>query len=97
MAPVVAAYTKLARDTATIVLVHHKGDGEKSWRGSTAIRDQADALFGLLRDDDDGDVRRLACGAGKGKMRYASEPPDRFMVISPVDGGVAAADRPEGA
>jgi archaellum biogenesis ATPase FlaH len=96
MAPTISALAKLARDThAAILLVHHKGDGEKFWRGSTAIRDQADALFGLMRDDEDGDVRRLSCGKGKGKMRYAPEPADRFMVIDPEAGGVAGCDRPD--
>lgn len=96
MAPVVSAIAKLARDTgAAILLIHHKGDGEKFFRGSTAIRDQADALFGLLREGEDGDVRRLSCNRGKGKMRYAIEPPDRFLVIAPEAGGVAACDAPE--
>ncbi len=102
MAPVIATVAKLARDThAAIVLIHHKGDGEKFYRGSTAIRDQTDALFALLRDgqadDDEGDddgVRRLRCRGGKGKMRYAPEPPDVFLTISPADGGVTACEPP---
>lgn len=98
MAPVVAALAKLARDTKTaIVLVHHKGDGEKFFRGSTAIKDQADALFALLRDPDDENApRRFRCRGGKGKMRYAPEPPDVYLTISPEAGGVAASDPPEG-
>jgi hypothetical protein len=102
MAPAIASVAKLARDTqAAILLVHHKGDSDKFFRGSTAIRDQADALFALLRegqaDDDQGEddgVRRLRCRGGKGKMRYAVEPPDVFLTISPADGGVAACDAP---
>lgn len=102
MAPVIALLAKLARDTSTaVVLIHHKGDGEKFYRGSTAIRDQTDALFALLRDgqpdegegEDDG-VRRLRCRGGKGKMRYAPEPPDVYLAISPEDGGVVACDAP---
>jgi archaellum biogenesis ATPase FlaH len=96
MAPTVAALAKLARDLDTaIVLVHHMGDSkEKLYRGSSAIKDQADALFGLLRDDNDPDVRRLTCRGGKGKMRYAPEPADRFLAISPKDGGVTETIEP---
>jgi hypothetical protein len=97
MAPAVAALAKLARDTdAAIVLVHHKGDSEKFFRGSTAIKDQADALFALLRDPDDEEApRRLRCRGGRGKMRYAPEPPDVYLNISPEEGGVASSDPPE--
>ena len=97
MAPTVSTVAKLARDTrSAIVLIHHKGDSEKFYRGSTAIRDQADALFALLREDDDDDstVRRLRCRGGKGKMRYALEPEDVYLTISPFDGGVAECDAP---
>jgi archaellum biogenesis ATPase FlaH len=97
MAPAVAALAKLARDSgAAIVLVHHKGDSEKFFRGSTAIKDQADALFALLRDPDGEHApRRLRCRGGKGKMRYAPEPPDVYLDISPEEGGVAGSDPPE--
>jgi hypothetical protein len=96
MAPTIAALAKLARDTgAAIILIHHKGDSEKFYRGSTAIKDQADALFALLRDPDDEDApRRLRC-RGKGKMRYSLEPPDVYLTINPAVGGVAAADAPD--
>jgi AAA domain len=97
MAPLVGSVAKLARDTgAAIVLVHHKGDSEKFYRGSTTIKDQCDALFGLLResDDDASLVRRLRC-RDAGKMRYAIEPPDVYLTISPMDGGVASCERPE--
>ena len=97
MAPAVAALAKLARDTnSAIVLVHHKGDSEKFFRGSSAIRDQCDALFALLRDPDDEEApRRLRCRGGRGKMRYAPEPPDVYLNISPEEGGVASSDPPE--
>jgi AAA domain len=90
MAPVVASLAKLARDTgAAIVLVHHMGDSpEKFYRGSTGIKDQCDALFGLLRDEDHDGLCRLSCRGGKGKMRYAAEPADRWLMISPENGGV---------
>ncbi len=97
MAPAVSALAKLARDTgAAILLVHHKGDSEKFYRGSTAIKDQSDALFALLRDPDDEHApRRLRCRGGRGKMRYAPEPPDVHLEISPEAGGVAGSDPPE--
>ena len=98
MAPTISALAKLARDArAAILLLHHKGDSDKYYRGSTAIRDQCDALFALLRtsDDDDDPVRRLACGGGKGKMRYAAEPRDVFLAIAPEQGGIIACDRPD--
>ena len=100
MAPTISALAKLARDTkAAVLLVHHKGDSEKFYRGSTAIRDQCDALFALLRDSDDEDdgVRRLTCGGGKGKMRYAIEPRDVFLEIAVEQGGVIAAGAPAAA
>jgi RecA-family ATPase len=92
MAPAVAALAKLARDTAAaIVLVHHMGDStEKFYRGSTGIKDQCDALFGLLRDEDHDGLCRLSCRGGKGKMRYAAELADRWLMISPENGGVLA-------
>lgn len=65
--------------------------------GPTAIRDQADALLALLRDPDDEHApRRFGCRGGRGKMRYALEPPDIFLTISPEAGGVTASDPPEG-
>lgn len=100
MAPVVGTIAKLAADTgAAILLTHHKGDSAKFYRGSTAIKDQADALFGLLRDNDEEEfddnlVRRLRCRGGKGKMRYAPEPEDVFLMVSPEDGGVVACGPP---
>lgn len=99
MAPTVAGVAKLARDTdAAIVLVHHKGDGEKFFRGSSAIKDQADALFGMLpvNPDDDNDLRRkITCRGVRGKApRYAEAPPDLFVVIDYEAGGVVSTDAP---
>src|SRR5206468_41010 len=54
MAPVMTALADLARTTqVAIVLIHHKGDSEKYYRGSTAIKDQSDAMFALMRANDD--------------------------------------------
>ena len=98
MAPTVAAIAKLARDTrAAILLIHHKGDSDKYYRGSTAIKDQTDALFGLLResDDEDDNNRRLSCGRGRGKNpRYAPAVPDCWLSIAPVSGGVTSREKP---
>jgi hypothetical protein len=95
MAPTVGAFAKLARDTnAAILLIHHKGKGDALARGSSAIYDQADALYGLLRLDDQPRVRRLTTRHGK-PPRYMEDPRDRFLTINPRGGGVAAADAPE--
>ncbi len=99
MAPAVGAVAKLARDTnAAILLIHHKGDGEKFYRGSTAIKDQADALFGLLPvnpDDDDDMRRRLTCRGARGKApRYDDAPLDRYVLVDFSAGGVVAVDAP---
>jgi hypothetical protein len=69
---------------------------EKFYRGSTGIKDQCDALFGLLRDEDHDGLCRLSCRGGKGKMRYAAEPADRWLMISPENGGVLQSEAPEG-
>ena len=62
-------FRNLARDTgAAVVLIHHKGEGEKFYRGTTAIKDGSDALFGLFVDAE-GVLQktcRLTC-RGKGK------------------------------
>jgi len=100
MAPALAALAKVARDTgAAVVVIHHKGDGEKFYRGSTAIKDQVDALFGLLHvnpDDDDDRRLRLTCRGARAKApRSAGEQPDRYLEVSFTDGGVKEADAPE--
>jgi hypothetical protein len=88
MALIVARAARLSRTTgAGIVVIHHQGDSdEKLYRGSTGIIDQADALFGLLRVEGEENVRKLTCGGGKGKMRYAVEPADRWLRLMTADG-----------
>ena len=78
MAPVVADLALMARRLdAAIVLLHHSGHGEHFARGSTAIGDQADAVFGYVVEDE---VRRLTCNPGRGgKFRFGREPEDRFF------------------
>ena len=82
MAPVVIGAKQLARDSgAAVVLIHHRGaDASRDFRGSTAIRDQADLLFVLERVDSDPERkwrRRLRCA----KCRIAAEPDDRWLGI----------------
>lgn len=95
MAPVIGSLAKVARDTgAAILLIHHKGDGDKAFRGSTAIRDQADALF-LLTPEAGSDVLRLTCRDQSCKpTRYAKPPEDVFLKIDPDAGGISGAERP---
>lgn len=86
MAPTVGAFTTLARETgAAVVLIHHAGKDGMA-RGSSAIRDQCDALFVVVKD---GGARRLTCREGGGKMRYAAEPEDVWLTVDPVSGGVS--------
>jgi KaiC/GvpD/RAD55 family RecA-like ATPase len=92
MGPVIAALAGIARETdAAILLIHHQGwDTDKAYRGSTAIQDQADAIFTFSRDKADTDIRRLACH----KMRSDAEPEDRFFRLDIQDGIFTTADKP---
>jgi hypothetical protein len=99
MAPVVSNLRKLARDTgAGIILIHHKGDGEKLFRGSTTIRDQSDALFGLQRfeDDPEGPLRHMWCPVKHGakRLRYSPDAADVWLEVDPDDGTVTMAEGP---
>jgi hypothetical protein len=99
MAPVVSGLRKLARDTgAAIILIHHKGDGEKLFRGSTTIRDQSDALFGLQRfeGDPEGPLRHLWCPVKHGakRPRYSPDAADLWVEVDPDDGTVTKAEGP---
>jgi len=82
MAPVVIGAKQLARDSgAAIVLIHHRGnDAGRDFRGSTVVRDQADALYVLERVDKDPERRwrrRLRCS----KFRLGPEPEDLWFGI----------------
>lgn len=78
MAPVVADLALMARELdAAVILLHHSGHGEHFARGSTAIADQADALFGYTVN---GEQRILSCNPGRGgKFRFGREPGDRVF------------------
>ena len=101
MAPTLTAIRQLSRDTgAAIIIIHHKGDGEKYYRGSSAIKDQNDGLFGLVCETEDGDkdnpILKLDCRLPKGKPpRYAPPPAERYLQISMSDGGITQVGQPE--
>jgi hypothetical protein len=89
MAPVVIGAKQLARESgAAVVLIHHRGnDRTRDFRGSTVIRDQADILYVLEREEGDPERkwrRRLRCG----KCRIAAEPDDRWLRIDSWHGQV---------
>jgi hypothetical protein len=89
MAPVVTAIRMIARDTgAAVVLLHHRGDSDKFFRGTTSIRDQCDAMLALWEDEQG---LRLRCQGG-GKMRYAPKPEDLWLAVDPLSGGVTATE-----
>lgn len=89
MAPLVGRLAVMSRELgAAGVLLHHsgkgggKGDGSSFARGSSAIGDQADALFGYVIHGED---RTLSCDPNRGgKFRMGPEPADR--VLRPVIG-----------
>jgi hypothetical protein len=84
--PIVAAIRNIARETgAAIVLLHHRGDSDKPYRGSTAIKDQSDALLSLWPGDDDG-IIGLRCRGGKGRVRFAPAPEDVWLRRDPFTG-----------
>jgi hypothetical protein len=87
-APVMAALANLARDTdAPVVALHHKSTKPNApdVRGSSALEDQADAVFVLERrrgDPERWTRRRLRCT----KMRPDVEPPPMWLSFK-VQGG----------
>lgn len=95
-APVMCALQRIAKTTEAAIVVLHHTNKSGGFRGSTAIRDCADALFifGRYSEDPKGRTRRyLSCGAD-GKMRFDAEPDCRWMDVSAADGifTVTAAD-----
>jgi hypothetical protein len=95
MGHLLASLTLMARSlNAAVVVIHHAGHGERFTRGSSAIRDQVDALFGLERD---GDALRLSCAPARGgKFRLAVEPEDRHLRLAVGEAaGVIVAQAPQ--
>jgi hypothetical protein len=83
MAPVMTAVRRLARETmAEIVVVHHRGKGEKAsdYRGSSVIRDQADMLFVLGRNKADHQARTRRY-LKTSKCRIDFEPDTRWLNV----------------
>lgn len=85
MAPLVGGLAVMAREIdAAVVLIHHSGHSDHFARGSTAICDQSDALFGLIPHDSGDSTRlELTCAVGKGgKFRFGREPEPRWMRLA---------------
>jgi len=75
--------------TAVIVIHHSKkatSEGE-TYRGSSAIADQASIVYRLSREK--GDIDRFRRVLVNEKMRVAAEPPPKYLRIG-VDGGIVA-------
>jgi AAA domain/Bifunctional DNA primase/polymerase, N-terminal/Primase C terminal 1 (PriCT-1) len=87
VAPVVSAIRNLARKTgAAILLLHHRGkSGDEAYRGSSAVKDQSDALLSMWPGNDD-TVVALRCRGGKGRVRFAAAPEDVWLQRSPFTG-----------
>ncbi len=88
MAPVMAALSELARKTGcAVVVIHHRSTSAHApdVRGSSALTDQADAVFVLEKvqgDPERRSRRRLRCV----KMRSDREPPSLWLEFK-VKGG----------
>lgn len=84
MAPLMSSIRRLARSTnAAIIVIHHRGKGENAsdYRGSSVIRDQADMLFVLGRDQNDPHAA-TRCFLRTSKLRIDSEPETRWFHLS---------------
>lgn len=79
MAAFVARLANMARDLkAAVVLLHHSGHNTQFARGSSAIADQVDAVFGYVVD---AEARRLSCDPMRGgKFRFGRSPRDRLFL-----------------
>lgn len=86
MGPTASAIRQTARDTgAGFLTLHHRPKNGAATRGSTALRDQSDAVFVLGRKDGDPEHktrRRLVAD----KMRLAAEPDPAWYAIEHRDG-----------
>lgn len=78
--------------TAVVVIHHSKKDGE-TYRGSSAIHDQASIVYRLHRVE--GDLDRLRRTLTNQKMRIAAEPAPRYLRVGMEGGAVVLADATE--
>ena len=104
LAPIMRVVRLIARDTqAAIILTHHRPKHGPGYRGSTVIRDQADILIVMGRDERDPDSRTRryihADPTKDGKFRLDAEPPWRWFHIHQTGPYLTldAADAPAGA
>lgn len=95
MAPIVTWLKNLCRKTnAAGILIHHAGWREERTRGSSAIVDQADAVWYLSRVDPEEPMLRLTCqGADLKAPRWGPPPRDLYLRIA-EEGGLVLADAP---
>lgn len=94
MGPVVTWIRWLVRTSgAAGLLIHHAGWKEDRTRGSSAIKDQADAVWYMSVSDEEGG-RRLSCRGADLKSPRWSEPPEDIYVQIGKHGGLHGSDAP---
>jgi hypothetical protein len=99
MGPVVTWIRWLTRQAnAGSLLIHHAGWKEDRTRGSSAIKDQADAVWYMATVDEEGG-KKLSCrGTDLKPPRWCEPPEDFFVKIRPtggLEGGAPPVDREE--
>ena len=86
VAPVALAIRDVARSTGcAVILLHHRPKGGGAYRGSSALRDQVDALYVLGRADGD-PLRKTRRVLSVDKMRIGGEPADLWLELNFSDG-----------
>lgn len=94
MGPVVTWMRWLVRESgAAGILIHHAGWKEDRTRGSSAIKDQADAVWYMSSVDEEGS-KRLSCRGADLKPPRWAEPPDDIYVRIGKGGGLEGGERP---
>jgi hypothetical protein len=94
MGPVVTWIRWLTRQVnAGSILVHHAGWKEDRTRGSSAIKDQADAVWYMATVDDEGG-KKLSCKGTDLKPPRWCEPPDDIYVKIGANGGLQGGQPP---
>jgi hypothetical protein len=94
MGPVVTWMRWLVRESgAAGILIHHAGWKEDRTRGSSAIKDQADAVWYMSTVDEDG-AKKLSCRGADLKPPRWSEPPDDIYMKIGLHGGLVSGQQP---